>query len=174
MKTWPMFFIVIGSAAMLAAQEIQSNFDAYAPAIASEEWQPNPSLWRELTAGRTNPPVSVGGSGLRASGPLLDAAATARRARGTRPGLGRTLLSVPVGIASLFVPQPMPKAPESGGKYLAWRGETSSPWIHASAGAPTGPGLADNPITREPRNGLLNVSWRDERKPELPSRPTAK
>jgi hypothetical protein len=29
--------------------------------------------------------------------------------------------------------------------------------------------MVDNPVTREPRNGLLNVSWRDERKPERPA-----
>lgn len=174
MKTRLLLFALAGGLVAANAQEVSSSFNAFAPAAASPQWQPNPSLWRELTAGRTNPPVDVGQTGLRASGPLLDAAATARRARGERPGLGRALLSVPVGVASLFVPQRMPKTPEGGGKYLAWRGETSSPWIHASAGAPAGPGLADNPLTREPRNGLLNVGWRDERKPELPLRPTSK
>jgi hypothetical protein len=174
MKTWLLPLFLATPIAVVTAQEANVQFNVLAPAQATAEWQPNPSLWRELTASRTNPPVHVGGTGLRASGPLLDAAATARRARGTKPSLSRTLLSVPVGIASLFVPHPMPKAPEDGGRYFAWRGQTFSPWIHASAGAANGLGLTDNPITREPRNGLVNVSWRDERKPEIPSRPIAK
>ncbi|NJN06204.1 MAG: hypothetical protein HC814_07350 [Rhodobacteraceae bacterium] len=172
MKARLLFFVVTGSlVAAATAQDARSSFDAFAPAAASTHWQPNPSLWRELTSGRSNAPVTLGESGLRASGPLLDAAATARRARGSKPGLGRTLLSVPVGIASLFVPQRMTKPPETGGSYFAWRQETASPWIHASAGAAVGPGLADNPITREPRNGWMNVTWRDERKPDLPPIP---
>jgi hypothetical protein len=170
MKTRLMLLALAGSLAGLPAQEVQSTFDAFSPAQASPEWQPNPSLWRELTASRTNPPVSLGESGLRASGPLVDAWQTARRARGPRPSLRRSLLAIPTGLGSLIVPQPMPKPPEAGGRYLPWRENNPAPWVLASAGAAPGPGLADNPLTREPRNSLLNTTWRDERKPEIPGR----
>jgi len=41
------------------AEELQTEFDAFAPVKASTEWKPNPALWRELlSVKRDHPTVS--------------------------------------------------------------------------------------------------------------------
>ena len=65
MKARLLLLVVAGGLATAPAQELQPSFDAYAPTSATPQWRPNESLWRELTAGRTNPPPGpdkLGGS----------------------------------------------------------------------------------------------------------------
>jgi len=123
-----------------AADELQAQFDMFAPTEMSPNWKPNPALWRELRTTRTNPAVSVGGNEFRMSGPLVGAYQTARRSAGERPSLGETLIAIPIGVLSLFVPQPMPRPPESGGRYFAW-GERAEAWGTQMGAAADGDGL---------------------------------
>src|ERR1041384_3890838 len=127
MKTTLLLLIVVGVLTNAAAEELQAQFDMFAPAKMSPSWKPNPELWSELRTTRTNPTVSVGGNEFRMRGPLVSAYQTARGRAGERPSLGEALIAIPIGVLSLFVPQPMPRPPESGGRYFAW-GERAEAW----------------------------------------------
>jgi hypothetical protein len=146
----------VAAALPIFADEAQVEFDASAPAKATTEWKYNPALWTELfTEKREAPTMSIGRSDIAVSGPLVE---TFRRPRysSTDRSLGQRILSLP--IINLFVPQPMPSPPSSGGRYFAW-GRSSRPWRAIAEGAPAGAGGIENAINHEPSSGLINLSW---------------
>lgn len=141
MKTSPLVLVIALVTLAARAEEAPKEFDIFTPSEMSKRWKPNNTLWRELTTTRSNLTASIPGTEMRMRGPLVEAYHAGRRSAGERPGVVQTLLAVPVGIVSLFVPQPMPRPPENGGRYFRW-GERSEAWgTQMGAAADSGGGL---------------------------------
>ena len=140
MKRILSLFTTVLAALAASAAESQLEFNLFDQATMSQHWKPNPALWRELTTTRTNLAIAVGSTEFRMSGPLVNAYQKSRKSAGERPSLGKTLISIPVEVLSLFVPQPMPRPPESGGRYFAW-GDRAEAWGTLMGAAADGDGL---------------------------------
>src|SRR5439155_22355596 len=87
--------------------------------------------------------ITLGKSDFEVSGPLIEGLRR-RRSEADR-NLGQKILGFP--LVRLFVPQRMPSPPQSGGKYFAWRRESSQPWVSIASGA----GVAAGPANHEPQ-----------------------
>jgi hypothetical protein len=113
------------------------------PPPAKRATSRNDPEWWQREWNRNELQFSVGKSDFAVNGPLFETFRNPRRSRPDR-SLGQRILDLP--IVNLFVPQPMPKPPSEGEKYLAW-GDRDLPW---SAIADRGMG---GPC------GLLSVNW---------------
>jgi hypothetical protein len=103
----------------------------------------NDPKWWEIQGQRPGG-LSLGQSDYVLRGPLVETFRRPPRPAGER-GWARKFFDLPV--VNLFVPQPLPKAGGSPGRYLAW-GESDSPWSAVSTRSRGGSS-----------GGLLGVTW---------------
>jgi hypothetical protein len=115
-----------------------------------------------FTAKRDPPVITLGKSGFNLSGSLV---------YGFRPlppqeDLTRAQRFLRLPLIRLFVPGPMPRPPETGGRYFAWRNEESPlPWTRAASRPAIIKGSESNPAVRdgpEIQKGILNIGFRKQ------------
>jgi len=105
-------------------------------------------------------PIAIGRSGFVFKGPL----AYGFRRLPHEENLTRAQRFLRLPVIRLFVPGPMERPPETGGKYFAWRSdECSDSWTRAASRPSVVKGPESTPAVREGpdiQQGLLNVQLR--------------
>jgi len=144
-------FAGLFTATMLPVLGEEGSFTADTSA-PSKNWVVGPEHWDRLIVEKKEfPPINLGKSGFVLSGPWVDG--FRRRRYDPDRTFTQKILGLPV--IRLFVPGPMPSPPDSGGRYFAWRSETSRAWINASGG---GNGADPfNLMNHEPKAALISI-----------------
>ena len=158
MKT-KVFLLCFVSALTAHAVDLPAEFNSTAikplPLTESQRMQ--------IFATRRDPPViSLGKSGFNLSGSL----AYGFRRLPPQEDLTRAQKFLRLPLIRLFVPGPMERPPETGGRYFAWRNEESPlPWTRAASRPATVKGPEVNPAVRDGpdiQKGQLNIGFRKQ------------
>jgi hypothetical protein len=133
-----LFLLCFGSALTAYAADPPTQFHSTVmkplPLTESERMQ------NFFTAKRDIPVIQLGKSDFVFSGPLVEGF----RRLPHEENLSRTRRFLRLPVVRLFVPGPMERPPETGGKYFSWRTEECSlPWT--GAGAASRPPIGQGP-----------------------------
>lgn len=135
------------------AEESSSALDASATSKAKSQWNLNQTHWDKVVSEKTKSTATqLGKSDFAVSGALIDGLRP-QRSSGERT-FAKKVLGLPV--IRWFVPMRMDSPPSGGGRYFAWRDNSSRPWVSVAAGNVAG---ADptNPVNHKPTTSLISV-----------------